>query len=235
MHLSFDFDYTLADSSEGTVACANFAFRRMGMVERPPADIKRTIGLNLRKTYEVLCGEDGELAAEFERHFFEHAEQVMLGHIRIYDGTTQVLRTLKEHGHYISIVSTKRKERIHEALVRDGLEDLVDDVVGGSCVRNNKPDPEGLMLAVSRSYNEISETVFVGDSVSDAECAYRAGVSFIGVLTGTTGREQLGRWGALAVLRCIGDVPILFAQSRMMGKTFCRGDATQSVKPIVER
>ena len=40
----FDFDFTLADSSEGVVICVNHALSRMGLPESPADAIARTIG-----------------------------------------------------------------------------------------------------------------------------------------------------------------------------------------------
>jgi HAD superfamily hydrolase (TIGR01549 family) len=225
MHISFDFDYTLADSAEGTVVCVNYAFKKLGMNEKSAEEIKKTIGLNLTTTYSVLCGggATSALAEKFENYFLSYAEQVMLGHIRLYDGTVHALRSLKSEGHYISIVSTKRKERILEALFRDGLQELVDDVVGGSCVKNNKPDPEGLMLAIKRAGGTTRETIFVGDSLSDAECAHRAGVGFVGVLSGQTDGTQLSKWKPLALLQDINGIPPFIFALDASGTTISTG------------
>ncbi len=53
----FDFDFTLADSSEGIVVCMNHALARLGL---PPASadaIRRTIGLDLHTALGILAGE----------------------------------------------------------------------------------------------------------------------------------------------------------------------------------
>jgi len=207
MHVSFDFDYTLADSSEGTVVCANYALDALGMDRRRSADIKKTIGLSLERTFTALTGkDDAETAAAFKRYFLAHAEQVMLDHIRFYDHTKPALQALKRQRHYISIVSTKLRERIEEALDRDDYVELIDAVVGGGCVARNKPDPEGLLRAIQGSGLPVTQTVYVGDSVSDDECASRAGVAFIGVLTGTTAPAELHRWNPARVLDHVGEL-----------------------------
>jgi|TARA_Y100000310_G_scaffold228044_1_gene230292 phosphoglycolate phosphatase len=202
LHLSFDFDYTLADSSDGTVVCANYAMAALKMQQCSPSLIKRSVGLSLEKTFEFLSGfvSSSPAAAEFKRHFLDRAEQVMLQHIHFYSGTRTALDALKREGHYISIVSTKFKQRIEEALERDGLDPFIDDIVGGDCVQKNKPDPEGLLLAMQSSGIPADRTIYVGDSVSDGECAQRAGVTFIAILSGTTSASQLTEWNPSRVL-----------------------------------
>ena len=50
----FDFDYTLADASEGIVDCVGYALRQMRLPPSEPAAIQKTIGLSLSKTFAAL-------------------------------------------------------------------------------------------------------------------------------------------------------------------------------------
>lgn len=207
MHISFDFDYTLAESSEGTVVCANHALVELGYALPPPEAIRRTIGFSLEKTFRVLTGDTSEArAAEFKALFFTHADEEMLQHIHLYPDVPLVLDRLKRDGHYVSIVSTKLKYRIEDALRRDGLLHHIDDIVGGACVSQNKPHPESLLLACGRSGHDHNHTVYVGDSVSDGACARHAGVPFIAVLTGTTDEADLRSFEPRHVLSSVGDL-----------------------------
>lgn len=52
----FDFDYTLADSSAGIVACVNHALHSMGLSHAPEEDICRTIGLSLHEAFPRYAG-----------------------------------------------------------------------------------------------------------------------------------------------------------------------------------
>lgn len=213
MHVSFDFDYTLANSSEGTVVCASYALDKLGLAIPAPQAIRETVGFNLEKTYRVLTNDENEeAAAEFKRLFFAHADNVMLDHIHLYPDVPELLKTLKSDGHYVSIVSTKLKHRIDDALTRDGLRHLVDDIVGGGCVEKNKPDPESLFLAAGRSDIALEETVYVGDSISDGECAQRANVAFIAVLTGTTSNEVLKGYEPRHVFNRVGEITSVIPQ-----------------------
>ena len=214
MHISFDFDYTLANSSEGTVVCATHALEQLGLAIPPPQSIRETVGFSLEKTFKILTGDESqEAAAEFKRQFFAHADEVMLDHIHLYPDVPDLLRQLKSDEHYVSIVSTKLKYRIDDALTRDGLRDLVDDIIGGACVSKNKPDPEPLLLATDKSRIGLEDTVYVGDSVSDGECAQRAGVAFIAVLTGTTPEQTLRVYEPRNVLGHVGEVVSAITQA----------------------
>ena len=208
MHFSFDFDYTLADSSSGTVACARYALGELGRPMPAETAIRRTIGKNLTTTYGLLTGDaDANIARRFERLFLEHADRVMARHIRIYDGVRDVLRALVTAGHTVTIVSTKTAHRIRTALADVGLDPLVALVVGGDEVANHKPDPEGLLRAIERTCSREDETVYVGDSVVDGECATRAGVRFIGVRSGVTEDDELERFAPWMLLDSVTEIP----------------------------
>ena len=68
--LLFDFDYTLADSSEGIIECINHAFTMLGMPAQNPDDIRKTIGKSVIETFEVFAGHScGKSVDEFRKIF----------------------------------------------------------------------------------------------------------------------------------------------------------------------
>ena len=76
-----------------------------------------------------------------------------------------------------------------EALERDGLVDLIDEVIGGDKVKDSKPSPDGLNMAIRNSKIDLKNTLYVGDSKSDGLAARAAGIGFVAVLTGMTSRR----------------------------------------------
>ncbi len=201
MHYSFDFDYTLADSSSGAILCFNHALEKLGLPGQSECNIRKTIGLSLQKSFEILSPMGME--KDFDRfvHLFkEKADEVMLENIKIYEVVPEVFSKLKVLGQYISIVSTKYKYRIVAALEREQLLHLVDNIIGGECVTKVKPNPEGLNKAIDTSNILAGNTFYIGDSISDGECASRAKVKFIAVTTGVTSLHLLEKWEPVKVI-----------------------------------
>lgn len=202
MHFSFDFDYTLADSSEGTIICFNYALRQLGYAARSNDEIRKTIGLSLPKALSFFIPNLSERVSDkFTQLFKEKADEVMLNTIKFYDVVENTLSTLKTNGHYISIVSTKYHYRIEAALKRDRIFHLVDYIIGGDCVNKFKPDPEGLIKVINLSGIPADKTYFIGDSNSDGECAQRANVKFIAVSTGVTDLHDLKKWKPIKIIK----------------------------------
>lgn len=74
----FDFDYTLADSSQGAAECVNFALRTLHLSTTSYEAVSKTIGLSLLETFRRLTASDHHyLAPEFARLFKLRADEVM--------------------------------------------------------------------------------------------------------------------------------------------------------------
>ena len=203
----FDFDYTLADSSVGVIECMNYALGCLGSAAADPGSIRALIGVSLRDTYRQLSGDlEGARYAEFERHFIERGDQVMLDGVRLYDSVRPTVQALLAAELSLGIVSTKYRRRIEEVLDREGLRQAFAVIVGGEDVVAHKPDPMSLNAALDRLQRDPGEALYVGDSVIDAQTARAAGVPFAAVLSGVTPREDLAGYQPLAILDDLGDL-----------------------------
>jgi phosphoglycolate phosphatase len=203
----FDFDYTLADSSRGVLECINHAFKGMDLPKVATEDAHRTIGLSLPNILVTLAGMEQEgRAGEFARLFVEKANEVMTDLTFVFEEVPGVIRRLKDEGATLGIVSTKFRRRIEEILGREDLLEPFDVIVGGEDVSRHKPDPEGLLAAIERLGGSPSGSLYVGDSVTDAETARRAGVPFAAVLNGVTPREAFKDYPAYKILDNLGEL-----------------------------
>ena len=183
----FDFDYTLADSSRGAVECINYALTNLGFAAVSFRDACQTIGLSLSDTFTHLTGNRSTTQhREFIRLFTRRADEIMTDSTVLFESVPETIGILKKHGITLGIVSTKFHYRIAEILNRENLLNMFDIIVGSEDVSKHKPDPEGLLKALEMTASSPSGTVYVGDSVIDAETAKRAGISFLAVLSGTT-------------------------------------------------
>lgn len=207
----FDFDLTLADSSEGFVASHGFAARQVGLPPPDAAAILRTIGTPLVKAVPMLYGEAVQpLAEEYIRIYQSHADEVMTGLTRMLPGAAEAVRCLHHAGVRMAIVSQKLRYRVVDVLQREGLLECFEAVLGGEDLPDFKPDPRGLLLALDRLGAAPERALFVGDTTIDAETAQRAGVRFVGVLTGATSRAELEAYRPVAVLDSVSGLPQLF-------------------------
>lgn len=204
----FDFDYTLADSSQGAIECINFALDEMGLDRVSAEAACRTIGLSLHETFLTL-GDHHELhrCEEFRRLFVQRAEEVMADLTVLYDSVPATIESLLQRDLRLGIVSTKYRRRINLVLEREALLHGFQIVIGGDDVKQHKPHPQGLFAAMEKLECSPASVVYVGDSVVDAELAKRAGVPLIVVLSGVTPRDDFEDYEPLTVLDHVSELP----------------------------
>jgi phosphoglycolate phosphatase len=211
----FDFDYTLADSSQGAIECINFALDEMGLDQVSAEAACRTIGLSLTETFVTLAEHhEPRRGDEFHRLFVRRAEEVMSNLTVLYDSVPAMIEALGERSLRVGIVSTKYRRRINEILEREALLHRFQVVIGGEDVEQHKPHPQGLFEAIERLECSPASAVYVGDSVVDAELAKRAGVPLIVVLSGVTPKEHFDSYEPIAILENISELPKLLLSHR---------------------
>jgi len=211
----FDFDFTLADSSRGVVECFQGAFSDLGLSPPEPGKVIRTIGLSLERALWDLTGHsEPDLQERFQARFVAHANRVMTDMTELLPGSRKLLEALRSEGLRMGIVSTKYRFRIVDILEKHRIKHLVSTVVGREDVRLPKPDPEGLRVALESLDVRNDEAIYVGDHTVDAEAADRARVPFIGVLTGTTSREQFAEYRYLRILPSVQEVTTFLRSSQ---------------------
>jgi phosphoglycolate phosphatase len=221
----FDFDFTLGDSSRGILESTNHALSQMKYPTISMNQMRPWIGYSLPITFHGLTSNPlPEQAQKFCQYFRAQGDICMVQQTQLIPGTETTLRFLSEQNVRMGIVTTKYAYRISAILERFSLQSLFELVVGGDCVTRPKPDPEALEMAIQTLEVEPKRVLYVGDSLVDAECAQRAQVPFVGVLSGTTTRSQFTDFDHLAVLDSIADLPSWLAKSLINTIVYNQGE-----------
>lgn len=206
----FDFDYTLVDSSSASIECISYALTQMNLPVPASDLIRKTIGMSLEDTLQALAQiDDRSCAQEFRRLFTHRADEVMLEKMIFLDGVKPILLDLDRRGLVLGIVSNKYRYRIEAFLVRENLQELIDVVIGFEDAPKPKPDPAGLMMAIKKLGKSSWQTVYVGDSLVDADTAQRIGLPFIAVLTGVTSKLDFQNYSPCCILNNLQELPHL--------------------------
>jgi phosphoglycolate phosphatase len=203
----FDFDYTLADATNGIVSSFNYAFSKLEIPSFDRESIRRTIGLPLDKAFIQLTNNENEvLINHFLSFFREKANEVMSRETMLYADTVATLERLKQNGLSTGIVTTKYHFRIVEALNMHGVLDLIDIIVGGEDVKVPKPSPEGLLFAIDSLNEQLNNVLYIGDSLIDAKTALAANVDFAAVTTGTTTETEFSRYPYVKIVKSLSEL-----------------------------
>ena len=98
------------------------------------------------------------------------------GHL--YDGVTSTLERLRGHGTRMAILSDKREQFGELELNISSLQDSFQYVSFLNAGREYKPSPSRLFEVCKELGVDKDQVVYIGDSLSDLQCAKSAGVEF---------------------------------------------------------
>lgn len=203
----FDFDYTLADSSRGIVMCFRNVLERHQHTGITDDEIKRTIGKTLQESFSILTGiTDADTLEAYKKEYVKEADVHMTVNTFLFPETEEVLTRLKTRGAKIGIISTKYRYRIMELLSKKLPSNFLDIIVGGEDVKEPKPSPEGVLLAIKEFGCNKEEVLYIGDSIVDAETAQSAQVDFAGVLHGATTRKELSAYPHVEIMKSLSEL-----------------------------
>lgn len=187
---AFDFDYTLADSETGILLCFRTLLNARGFPGVSDDAIRSTIGMPMQDALAALTGESDAVVTELREEFRRLADRYMTANTVMYPAAAPALERIHAAGAMAAIVSNKTRFRVCETLGARGMADAFDLIIGPEDVKNGKPDPEGLLLCMKRLGVTPGETLYIGDSIIDAETALRAGTELAAVTTGCTPRAD---------------------------------------------
>ncbi len=192
----FDFDGTLADSSEGIFKSLIYAFECDGKPAPAESTLRKFIGPPIYDSFKNLFGyTDGKIDFMIEKYRERYREKGYL-ETRIYDGIPELLCTLREKGIKIATASSKPTVFIEQILKEHGLYGYF-DYIGGTQFDNISADKAAVLQSAMDALGVTArETVMVGDRLFDIRGAKGVGVPCIAVLYGFGSREEFVEYGA---------------------------------------
>ncbi len=188
----FDLDGTLLDTLEDRTDSVNAALACCHCPQKSIDQICAYVGNGIRNLIQRSL-EGGEDHPDFEhiyQAFRTHYKANCKNKTKPYDGVTKLLRTLKERGIKMAIVSNKADFAVKE-LNAYYFKEFDITAIGEKEGVRRKPSPDTLYEAMRILGVSAENTVYVGDSEVDVETAANAKVPCISVLWGFRSKEVL--------------------------------------------
>ena len=130
----------------------------------------------------------------------------------LYLDTIDVLKTLRESGFRMGIVSNVGKVSLQAAMERLNLSGLVDVVISRNDVKRIKPHPEGLIRAAEELEVNTAQSIFIGDSRNDVSAAREAGMLAGYISGGEDAPEDMIRFPADLEIERLSQLPSFIAK-----------------------
>lgn len=199
----FDLDGTLVDTAPDIDAALNVALADAGLATVDESLTRHWVGHGSRVLVEQALTFHGvpeliqdaaamdAMLATFIAYYSAH----IADHSQTYPGTVETLEKLGERGAGLAVVTNKLEALSRQVLDALDLTQHFKAIVCGDTLPVSKPDPAPALHACQILGIEVANSLFVGDSNTDVECARAAGCAIVCMRDGYnhgTPAEQLG-------------------------------------------
>ncbi|WP_369901881.1 pyrophosphatase PpaX [Bacillus manliponensis] len=203
----FDLDGTLINTNELIISSFLHTLHTYYPNQYKREDVLPFIGPSLHDTFSSIDKDRVEELIQCYRQFnHDHHDELVEEYETVYD----TVKTLREKGYKIGIVTTKVRETTNMGLKLTKLDSFFDVIVTIDDVENVKPHPEPIQKALRLLEAKPEETLMVGDNHHDIVGGKNAGVKTAAVAWTIKGREYLESYNPDYVLEKMSDLlPII--------------------------
>lgn len=170
----FDFDGTLMDTNEVIIDSWQTTFRALENREADRDVLLRTFGEPLEETMRnffpnVPLEEALSIYRNYQRDNF-------ITSIHLFPGVQELLDELMQRQVKMALVTSRLKFTTDQALDKFDLRKYFQHVITADDITKHKPDPQIINITLEQIGSTPQESVMVGDSILDIQCAHSAGV-----------------------------------------------------------
>lgn len=200
----FDLDGTLLNTINTIEYYCNNALQKYGFNPVPVDKYKLMVGNGARLLVErAMSYTRGWTAEEFYKVFKAYNDAYDADTLYLtepYAGVVEMLKSLKDAGYKIAVLSNKPNFAtvdVVNTIFGEGLFDLVRGAIDGVPL---KPDPAGVFDIMAELGITADEAIFVGDTKVDIATGKNAGLYAVGVLWGFRDEAELTAAGADVII-----------------------------------
>lgn len=135
----------------------------------------------------------------------------------LFPGVLETLKTLRKTGLKLGLYTINCGKSVNYILKKFKITEFFDAIIPRNKVKNVKPNIEHLKVAIKTLKVSPEETVVVGDSWIDMQCARELKAIAVGLPTGVSSPKELVASGANYFITSITDLPALIGY---LNKTF---------------
>ncbi|WP_373070134.1 phosphoglycolate phosphatase [Sulfurimonas sp.] len=211
----FDFDGTLIDSGPDLAHALNYTLSQLELKTYSEEIIHGWVGNGAKTLVQRgLLGKTDIDDQDIDAEVLENALNIFLTyyseHVCIktitYPNVSETLKTLKNDGYMMAIVTNKPHAFIKPILEKLELDDLFEYYIGGDSLKEKKPSPAPLLHVCETLNIDINDSVMVGDSKNDILSANACSMQSIGVSYGYNYGEDINIYNPTVVLNDFKDI-----------------------------
>jgi len=201
----FDLDGTLLNSTR-LIQCSFAHVFNLYNIPGYRMALCRNNGASLYEAYAAIVPE-AEVPKCMEAHRAFQSENLHL--VDIYDDVITTIEELRALGIYIAAITNRSNAQA--VLQHCGIASLFDLIISTNEVKNAKPHPEGIEMALKHFHADPAEAVMVGDTPIDIIAGKAAHVTTVGVETSENVPELVKSGPDYLIKSISAFLPLLFA------------------------
>jgi phosphoglycolate phosphatase len=186
----FDWDNTLVDTWPIIHRALHETMQHWNMTPWTLDEVKLRVGKSLRDAFPAMFGAEWEAAGDFYMAAYRslHLEQ-----LKPLPEVLPMLVHVRESVPFVALVSNKKGDNLRKEVTHLGWDGYFDVAIGAGDAAYDKPHTAPAAMALSHVSLPMGKEVwFVGDTITDLECAEAGGMS--GILYGNEEVPQEGMY-----------------------------------------
>lgn len=180
-HVIFDIDGTMLDTETADMLATQETLFQLTGEKKNIDEFRFTFGIPNSVAFPRLGVDDVEKASlVWAENYGKYQSS-----LRLFDGIEELLGELRKEGCTLGIVTSKSRREYKADFATFGLDGYFNTIICVDDSTRPKPHPDPVLEYLKRTKASRAETIYIGDTSYDAQCAYAAGIDF-----------GLATWGA---------------------------------------
>ena len=183
-NIIFDVDGTILDTERAILKSLQKVLKEEGK-DYEQEDLRFALGIPGDATLKKLGIPDIErVSSKWSQTVLKFSQEV-----HIFAGLKEVIEALSASPIRTGIVTSKTKQEVLDEFDPFGISHHFECTICATDTENHKPHPEPLLVCLERMKAIKDESIYIGDSIYDMQCAQSAGVKFALALWGSKSTE----------------------------------------------
>lgn len=179
----FDVDGTLIDTEKTIIKSFQKTLKETLNIEPAAEDLFYVLGIPGTKAVKKYSNSDKESQELLD--LWEQNDHAMFHYSKLFEGIEAMLQQLKASGVQLGIVTSRTDQELQVVFKNFDIKKYFDIFITASKTKLHKPNPDPILKAIETLNIEPLDTLYIGDSIYDFQCARNAKVKF-----------ALANWGA---------------------------------------
>jgi phosphoglycolate phosphatase-like HAD superfamily hydrolase len=192
-HICFDLDGTLVDSKATILKSTMETLKQLNIKASIPEDnFTKMIGMHfidIFNEFKINVPDFNKFISVYKSLYFNFIDDSIP-----YPGAAEVLKHFNANGIKTSLLTTKAQDQADKIIDHFGFRENLSYVMGRRNSIAHKPSAEPLLIICDKLGIQPSETLMVGDTELDINCAKNAGALSCGAAYGYRTEENLKKY-----------------------------------------